>query len=543
MYNSNFGKEQVVIYKDQNSADVFGTRVQQKDSTSLYVEVIRHILTRYPLLVGQKETHFTTDPIRGDNYTGKNREVNIGGRTVYIKTGFSTKDKWKGINAVCKLAGIEFRLELAGAAVGNHTTLKAQNSVTPKAQSHVASKVQNYLIPKEQFRGCFDQQAQYSCSSPRVYGRVKPGPAYDTNANGANYILYKNHIYFLCDKSFIENGTVNWSKDSGCAVFGSIDLSTYKVKIIKEYPSIGFNKKLRSNSPMVISVSHDKIWYITYLHDDAGQDKAEPGNLAVKCLDINTKAESVVMELPNKAQSARLPIVMGNVLTYIEGDNLICHNLVTGSESKKQCANILGYNSSYIFFTKSRECEITDFYMLDVSNGEVTLMRTYIKQELGINDPVKRIYYIDCKNNVFYGEINSEKLREQGQRYYDPPVIVSLENGSVEVIKPYGLKNGGYEFMWWFDGRMKNEAFDGCQYCMMAMDRDLAASYDLQEGFYFVRIARDGERGVVPCDRELDSSVESKVLVALGDAVIAEISPEVIVLYHNGRAILIFGKG
>lgn len=541
MLDSNLGR--VVIYEVQNSADVFGTRLQQKDPTSLYVEVIGHILTRYPLLVGQKETHFTTDPVRGNNYTGKKREVSIGGCTVYIKTGFSTKDKWRGINAVCKLAGIEFRLEQAEAAAENHIAPMPQNYVTPKVQYH--------MMPKEQFRGCFDQQAQYSCSSARVYGRVSNGPAYSTNASGTNYILYKNHIYFLCDKSFIENGTVNWAKDSECAVFGSIDLSTYKMEILKEYQSIGFKKKLRSDSPMVISVSHDKIWYVTYLHDDAGQNKAEPGNLAVKCLDINTRVEAVAMELPKKVREARLPIVMGNVLTYIEGDNLICHNLVTGSESKKQCANILGYNSSYIFFTKSREChesKITDFYMLDVSNGEAILMRTYLKQRLGIKDPVQRIYYIDCKNNVFYGEISSDNIRTGIENVYHP-VIVSLENGSMEVIEPYGLREGGYEFMRSVDGRMKAEAFDGCQYRMTSVVKngDITLPNGLQEGFYLVRIEKNGKKVFLPCERNQpcgeNSSMESSVLVALGDAVIAQISLETIVLYHNGRTIKIFGKG
>ena len=103
--------------------------------------------------------------------------------------------------------------------------------------------------------------------------------------------------------------------------------------------------------------------------------------------------------------------------------------------------------------------------------------------------------------------------------------------------------------MWSFDGRKEAEAFDGCQYRMTSVGKQgyNAAPDGLQEGFYLVRIEKNGEKVFWPCERTQpcgeNSSMESSVLVALGDAAIAQISPETTVLYHNGRMIKIFGKG
>ncbi len=69
------------------------------------------ILKKYPYIIGQKETHFTTDPIRAERYTGKTREVDINGYTVYILTGLSSKAKWQSIEKTCQLAGISFEID------------------------------------------------------------------------------------------------------------------------------------------------------------------------------------------------------------------------------------------------------------------------------------------------------------------------------------------------------------------------------------------------------------------------------------------------
>lgn len=92
------------------SANVFGRNLTPDSPTAIFVQVITEILKAHPEIIGQKETHFTTDKSRADRYTGTTREVLINGSTVYIKTGFSTKDKIKGIEKICQLAGISFSL-------------------------------------------------------------------------------------------------------------------------------------------------------------------------------------------------------------------------------------------------------------------------------------------------------------------------------------------------------------------------------------------------------------------------------------------------
>lgn len=98
----------IVIEEEGTCATVFGTKITAGDPTALYVKILERILQEHQELLGKKETHFTTDPERGNGYTGKTRMIDIGERTVYVKTGFSTKDKWNGIKAVCKLADIRF---------------------------------------------------------------------------------------------------------------------------------------------------------------------------------------------------------------------------------------------------------------------------------------------------------------------------------------------------------------------------------------------------------------------------------------------------
>ncbi|WP_295210551.1 hypothetical protein [Ruminococcus sp.] len=102
---------EIIINPDGSSAVVFGERIIAKKPTELYVNVMSLILRSHPEIIGQKETHFTCDKSRADSYTGTTRNVLISGRPVYIKTGFSTKDKIKGIEKICLLAGISFSVE------------------------------------------------------------------------------------------------------------------------------------------------------------------------------------------------------------------------------------------------------------------------------------------------------------------------------------------------------------------------------------------------------------------------------------------------
>lgn len=84
--------------------------IHADNPTELYVAVMTDILTKCPDIIGQKETHFTTDSDRAGQYTGTTREVYINGKKVYIKTGFATKDKWIGIEKTCQLARLTFEL-------------------------------------------------------------------------------------------------------------------------------------------------------------------------------------------------------------------------------------------------------------------------------------------------------------------------------------------------------------------------------------------------------------------------------------------------
>ena len=100
----------VVIFANQLKANVLGKKIVESTPTKLYVSVMIELLTAYPNLVGQKETHYTADYNRAMSYTGTTRECIIHGKSIYIKTGFSTKDKWKGIEKTCELVGITFNL-------------------------------------------------------------------------------------------------------------------------------------------------------------------------------------------------------------------------------------------------------------------------------------------------------------------------------------------------------------------------------------------------------------------------------------------------
>ncbi|MCM1506457.1 MAG: hypothetical protein NC177_04900 [Ruminococcus flavefaciens] len=100
----------VIIYPESMSASVMGKEFSAKTPTELYVAVMAEILKNRPQIIGKKETHFTADSVRAGQYTGTTRGVYINNTKVYIKTGFSTKDKWKGIEKTCQLAGLSFEL-------------------------------------------------------------------------------------------------------------------------------------------------------------------------------------------------------------------------------------------------------------------------------------------------------------------------------------------------------------------------------------------------------------------------------------------------
>lgn len=101
-------KQQVILYPYNFSAQVCGVEVTGSSATELYVNVIEQLLKQYPIFIGLKETHFTFNSARAEQYTGTTRTVKVNGSTVYINTGFSTKNKWNSIEATCQLLGVEF---------------------------------------------------------------------------------------------------------------------------------------------------------------------------------------------------------------------------------------------------------------------------------------------------------------------------------------------------------------------------------------------------------------------------------------------------
>lgn len=118
----------VIIYPESMSASVMGKELSAKTPTELYVSVMAEVLKNRPQIIGQKETHFTADAFRAGQYTGTTREVYISNTKVYIKTGFATKDKWKGIEKTCQLAGLSFELSGETKTVTKSVT---QNQVKP----------------------------------------------------------------------------------------------------------------------------------------------------------------------------------------------------------------------------------------------------------------------------------------------------------------------------------------------------------------------------------------------------------------------------
>ena len=318
-------------------------------------------------------------------------------------------------------------------------------------------------------------------------------------------------------------------------VFGAIDLATYKVEILKEYQSnlwkggaLGYARK----GPL-ISVSNNKIWYITYLWDDIEQYGSEHGNLAVKCLDITTKTESVVMELP-KVTEARMPIVMGNIFTYMADGKLVCHNLETGAVNKKMCERILGYNDSHIFFSKNEyNSDLSSFFVLDVAKGEIIGIRNYIKEELGISDKIINLYYVDCRNRDIYVLVERKKKKAWRTDIEIWEAIISIKDKKIEYINTTNI--GSYGFITNFDGRCNNVAFDGSLYIMHHKGNSNYVSNRIKgtEPYddYLVRIDKDGTEHFTKC---MPYPTDYNVIVPFGDKkVIAKLNYGQFFLYHN----------
>lgn len=356
--------------------------------------------------------------------------------------------------------------------------------------------------------------------------------------------------------SYVSDNTIDKSYNNAYAmelnkieyqyvVFGSINLLDYKVEILKEYRSSLWAGN-RSHCELgwtykgpVISISNNKIWYITYIYDDKDAYGDEHGNLAVKCLDIITREESIVMELP-KVREAYMPIVMGNILAYLADGKLVCHNMLTGKVSKKECKQILGYNSSYVFFSKEYGNKyIENKYILDVNTGEFVRMANYIKEQLMINEKIKELYYMDCKNGYIYVSVTRKVKELYGtcDKWYEAYIDVTKRN--IEIISESN-SGGAYKFIDSFDGRFGNVSFDGSLYVIV--NKGNSASYrdecPAQWENFLVRVDRDGSRHYTKCNEYPD---ERNILVPLWDGnLIAKLNTGQISLFHNGTWHTIF---
>lgn len=138
---------EVILFPESNSAEVFGLSLSGKSPTEIYVLAVETILKKHPELVGQKETHFTTDSARASQYTGTTRETVVNGRTVYIKTVFSTKDKWKNLERICQLASISFSIGERGMDVTSPVTQTAfpTAKTTASVKSTRSKKAATYI--------------------------------------------------------------------------------------------------------------------------------------------------------------------------------------------------------------------------------------------------------------------------------------------------------------------------------------------------------------------------------------------------------------
>lgn len=128
----------VILCPDNLTANVCGISLSAETPTELYVNVIETLLKNYPSIIGLKETHFTSDKSRAELYTGTTRKFQLNGSCVYIKTGFSTKDKWKGIEKTCQLAGIIMQLKPDGAIDKPKDSIANQSFVKNAAMNRIA---------------------------------------------------------------------------------------------------------------------------------------------------------------------------------------------------------------------------------------------------------------------------------------------------------------------------------------------------------------------------------------------------------------------
>ncbi|MBO5178107.1 MAG: hypothetical protein J6C07_11670 [Lachnospiraceae bacterium] len=366
--------------------------------------------------------------------------------------------------------------------------------------------------------GKFDVNSKYSCFCVTYIGSGN-----ESEETRCNYVEYCGNLYFMNYKGVVDPNVNN--SDRYNIVIGRVSLQSYKVEILKEYSSINwkytpYNIVRKSN---LFSISDGKVWYITYENDDANNG-GQSNKLVVKCLDINTKQECKVMDIPSTYSEARFPIVNGNVLTFLANGKLVVYNLSTKKKTAQNAEQIICYGHGYIFFSKDTDNRVSSINVLDVNTAEVKKLvdvMPYLQ-----NSKSSNLYYI-----------NSENLDVYIQGTLRKSIYKISRMGSMKEIK--GFYNGSnYSLDTHFDGRREDLSFNGKMY--VASRKGLTGgryNADGSEPFdnFLVEIDENGSCLFTKMDVYPDDTCNLVSLSAAGGIVICNIDYNGIVMRHNNK--------
>jgi len=379
--------------------------------------------------------------------------------------------------------------------------------------------------------GKYDRNSKYC-------GFFKSGVTADSWNDGTrcNYIEYDGYVYFMNYKRIIDRKVDSSHKYD--VIIGRISLKNYKVEILKEYSSAiwkyskGNYNKIRNEN--LFSISHGKIWYIAYENDDVnngGSDK-----LAIKCLDIKTGIEHILMDLPAGYKGARFPIVQGNSLIFLEkkvpggisvSDNkLIIYDLRTLKKvTYKKAADIIAYNNEYIFFSKDKRGTfvVSSIFAVNTATQEIIALKDMIP--MLANKMISKVYYIDCYNNEIYLEYEKKLWR------------VSFGGSATEIA--------GYKIEHSYDGRFGDYSFNGKVYITVKNGDTQVSWYKpssiYEKDYYLSEIDENGKIIYERIDFSPDDNCNLTTLCAAGGIVICNLSENNTWLKHQGSWHKIFG--
>lgn len=379
----------VIIYADELRANVLGRDIVENSPTKLYVSVIIELLTSYPNLVGQKETHFTADYSRASTYTGTTRECIIQGRTVYIKTGFSSKDKWKGIEKTCELTGISFSLseggvdtnapaiQTAAPSVNTDTPTKACGSKKTNTDPDYAELAEKYAAQPVN-----DDFCQYN----HVYGGGYVGSCekvlHDEYCE-CNLVSYKGYYYYIkpLKGKYDSFGLFRSAVSEGAEEKLLVELSDKDVESNEYYNNFVPIKKL-------FNIHRDFI----YFRKDSAIYRMHLSGRLIDKIEIHKDEWRLYSPYPFNE---------GIIHLNQRRDTLYFFDYITHTDSKITAVKqVLGYCGHLLFFLKPGSSEIIAVF--DSVDKTVTNLRDWM--------PIlkkKHIILIDCRHEIIYYTENS----------------------------------------------------------------------------------------------------------------------------------------